>query len=105
MIYTVLKSYLDIYFRNINNESSYTTNNSLIFNYKDGPETDTGYNIQKYFKQVGYYKYHHDFFSDAEKYRSITTGHYRFALGAVLVYDVTNGESFKSCQYWIEQIR
>jgi hypothetical protein len=30
----------------------------------------------------------------SEKYRSITTGHYRFALGAVLVYDITNRESF-----------
>ena len=38
----------------------------------------------------------------SEKYRSITTGHYRFALGAVLVYDVTNGESFKSCRYWVD---
>ena len=41
----------------------------------------------------------------SEKYRSITTGHYRFALGAVLVYDVTNAESFKSCRYWVDQIR
>ena len=41
----------------------------------------------------------------SEKYRSITTGHYRFALGAVLVYDVTNGESFKNLRYWVDQIR
>lgn len=41
----------------------------------------------------------------SEKYRSITTGHYRFALGAVLVYDVTNAESFKNCRYWVDSIR
>lgn len=41
----------------------------------------------------------------SEKYRSITTGHYRFALGAVLVYDVTNRESFTNCKYWVDNIR
>ena len=34
--------------------------------------------------------------SGSEKYRSITTGHYRFALGAVLVYDIANVDSFSS---------
>ena len=41
----------------------------------------------------------------SEKYRSITTGHYRFALGAVLVYDVTNADSFKNCRYWLDNIK
>jgi GTPase SAR1 family protein len=41
----------------------------------------------------------------SEKYRSITTGHYRFALGAILVYDVTNRESFTNCKYWVDNIR
>lgn len=41
----------------------------------------------------------------SEKYRSITTGHYRFALGAVLIYDISNANSFKNCRYWLENIR
>lgn len=41
----------------------------------------------------------------SEKYRSITTGHYRFALGAVLIYDISSGKSFKNCVYWLENIR
>ena len=41
----------------------------------------------------------------SEKYRSITTGHYRCAHGAVLIYDITNVESFKNCKYWLENIR
>lgn len=41
----------------------------------------------------------------SEKYRSITTGHYRFALGAILVYDVTSADSFKNCRYWVDSIR
>lgn len=41
----------------------------------------------------------------SEKYRSITTGHYRFALGAVLVYDISNVDSFKNCKYWLENIK
>lgn len=40
----------------------------------------------------------------SEKYRSITTGHYRFALGAVLVYDISNADSFKNCRFWLESI-
>jgi GTPase SAR1 family protein len=45
------------------------------------------------------------FLAGSEKYRSITTGHYRFALGAVLVYDISNADSFKNCRYWLENIR
>lgn len=41
----------------------------------------------------------------SEKYRSITTGHYRFALGAVLVYDISNYETFKNCRYWLSSIK
>ena len=26
-------------------------------------------------------------------------------MGAVLVYDVTSGESFKNCRYWVDSIR
>lgn len=41
----------------------------------------------------------------SEKYRSITTGHYRFALGAILVYDISSADSFRNCRYWLENIR
>lgn len=41
----------------------------------------------------------------SEKYRSITTGHYRFALGAVLMYDISNADTFKNCRYWLENIK
>ena len=41
----------------------------------------------------------------SEKYRSITTGHYRSAYGAVLIYDISNAETFKNCKYWLENIR
>lgn len=32
--------------------------------------------------------------SGSERYRSITTGHYRSAVGALLVFDITDRESF-----------
>jgi GTPase SAR1 family protein len=41
----------------------------------------------------------------SEKYRAITTGHYRFALGAVLVFDLLSRESFTNCRYWVDSIR
>ncbi len=47
----------------------------------------------------------HIVLAGSEKYRSITTGHYRFALGAVLLYDITNADSFKNLSYWLENIR
>ena len=43
--------------------------------------------------------------SGSERYRSITIGHYRCALGAVIVYDVTSEESFKNLDYWLKQVR
>lgn len=36
---------------------------------------------------------------------SITTTHYRFALGAFLVYDVTNIQSFINLRDWLQKIR
>ena len=40
-----------------------------------------------------------------EKYRAITTGHYRNAVGAILVYDISNEESFFNLGYWLENLR
>lgn len=45
------------------------------------------------------------FAAGSEKYRSITTGHYRNAVGAVLVYDITNEETFMNLGYWLENLR
>lgn len=36
---------------------------------------------------------------------AITTTHYRFAVGAFLVYDVTNIQSFINLQDWLLKIR
>ena len=36
---------------------------------------------------------------------SITTTHYRFAVGAFLVYDVTNIQSFINLRDWLHKIR
>jgi Ras-related protein Rab-1A len=36
---------------------------------------------------------------------SITTTHYRYAVGAFLMYDVTNYQSFQNLREWIIKIR
>ena len=36
---------------------------------------------------------------------SITTTHYRYAVGALLMYDVTNYQSFQNLREWIIKIR
>ncbi|XP_015516029.2 ras-related protein Rab-3 isoform X1 [Neodiprion pinetum] len=40
-----------------------------------------------------------------ERYRTITTAYYRGAMGFILMYDITNAESFNSVQDWVTQIK
>ena len=37
-----------------------------------------------------------------EKYRPIVMAHYRRAAGALVVYDITNRQSFENIKWWIE---
>lgn len=43
--------------------------------------------------------------SGAKEFLQITTTHYRFAVGAFLVYDVTNIQSFINLKDWLNLIR
>ena len=43
--------------------------------------------------------------SGSERYRSIVVGHYRAAVGAVLVFDLTDRESFDSLAHWLKELR
>lgn len=43
--------------------------------------------------------------SGAKQFLSITTTHYRFAVGAFLVYDVCNIQSFINLRDWLHKIR
>jgi len=43
--------------------------------------------------------------SGAKEFLAITTTHYRFAVGAFLVYDVTNIQSFINLKDWLNKIR
>tara|TARA_B110000285_G_scaffold206450_1_gene245024 strand:- start:282 stop:527 length:246 start_codon:yes stop_codon:yes gene_type:complete len=43
--------------------------------------------------------------SGSERYRSIVVGHYRAAVGAVLVFDLTERESFDSLNHWLKELR
>lgn len=40
-----------------------------------------------------------------ERYRAITTAHYRRAIGALLVYDVTQKGTLDGIQKWVQQLR
>ena len=40
-----------------------------------------------------------------ERYRAITSAHYRRAVGALLVYDITNEKSFIATKRWMEELR
>lgn len=37
-----------------------------------------------------------------ERYRTITTAYYRGAMGFILMYDITNEESFQAVQDWYD---
>jgi small GTP-binding protein len=43
--------------------------------------------------------------SGAKQFLNITTTHYRFAVGAFLIYDITNYQSFVSLKEWVQKIR
>ncbi len=43
--------------------------------------------------------------SGAKQFLRITTTHYRFAVGAFLIYDITNLQSFENCADWLKKIR
>eukprot|EP00743_Colponemidia_sp_Colp-15_P000124 GILK01000142.1.p1 GENE.GILK01000142.1~~GILK01000142.1.p1 ORF type:complete len:234 (-),score=27.57 GILK01000142.1:187-834(-) len=40
-----------------------------------------------------------------ERYRAITGAHYRRAVGALLVYDITKSASFDNAKKWMEELR
>jgi small GTP-binding protein len=40
-----------------------------------------------------------------ERYRSLTPMYYRNAMGAIIVYDITNKISFDNAKIWIEEIK
>ena len=41
----------------------------------------------------------------SESFRSLTKGYYKGSAGAIVVYDVTNRQSFASVESWIEEIQ
>ncbi|EHA8587270.1 ras-related protein RABA3 [Cocos nucifera] len=40
-----------------------------------------------------------------ERYRAVTSAYYRGALGAMLVYDITNRQTFDHVARWVEELR
>lgn len=45
------------------------------------------------------------FAAGQERYRAITSAYYRGALGALLVYDISNGTSFESVGKWLKELK
>ena len=43
--------------------------------------------------------------SGSERYRSIVVGHYRQAVGALLVFDLTDRSTFECLDFWLQEIR
>lgn len=39
-----------------------------------------------------------------ERFKTITTAHYRNAMGILLVYDITNDQSFRNIEEWLKNI-
>ena len=40
-----------------------------------------------------------------ERFKAITSAHYRKSLGALLVYDITKSQTFKNIEKWISEVK
>lgn len=40
-----------------------------------------------------------------ERFKAITSAHYRKSLGALLVYDITKEQTFKNIEKWINEVK
>jgi len=40
-----------------------------------------------------------------ERFRAVTRGYYRGAVGALMVYDITKGQTFKNVEKWMQELR
>ena len=40
-----------------------------------------------------------------ERYRAVVAAYYRGSCGTMIVYDITNEESFKNVQKWVNEMR
>ena len=40
-----------------------------------------------------------------ERFKAITSAHYRKSLGALIVYDITKEQSFQSVKKWMEEVK
>ena len=40
-----------------------------------------------------------------ERFKAITSAHYRKSLGALLVYDITKEQTFKNIEKWISEVK
>ena len=41
----------------------------------------------------------------SERYRSVASSHFRSAVGALLVFDISSSNSFKMLDYWLDKLR
>ncbi|RLW05172.1 hypothetical protein DV515_00005374 [Chloebia gouldiae] len=58
--------------------------------------------------KIDFYEVKIRFYEDTagqERYRTITTAYYRGAMGFILMYDITNEDSFNAVQDWTEKVR
>lgn len=85
---------------------------SLLFRYADNSFTDDftstvgiDFKVKTVFRQNKRVKLQIWDTAGQERYRTITTAYYRGSLGFILMYDVTNPESFNAVQDWSTQIR
>lgn len=54
---------------------------------------------------MGFYIYFYRDTAGQERFRTLTTAYYRGAMGILLVYDVTNLDSFDHLTYWLKNIK
>nr|CAH7764254.1 unnamed protein product [Callosobruchus chinensis] len=85
---------------------------SFLYQYTDGSFNSrfistVGIDFRIYQSKGRNYKIHLQLWDTAgqERFRSLTTAFYRDAMGFLLLFDLTNEQSFLEIRNWIEQLR
>ena len=85
--------------------SKLTKGDNYVHNYLEEPTIGASFMCKRYDYKDKYYRINIWDTAGQERYRSLASMYYRGVVVALLVYDVTNYDSWNELDYWIGELR